>query len=309
MNKETKEITSQDLSQWIDEKKSFYLIDVLGNEHFELAHLPNAFNACVYEVTFIDQVKAITEDKDDLIVLYGSGSKSMDSTAAAEKLLQEGYNNVHIFKGGIEAWREAGQQLEGSAVNEYIDPRTILKIKQENRTYQVDSERSILHWTGRSPGSIHTGSVNISGGEIIVNEGEVSGKFDIDMDSIKNFDLAGDELEPVLISHLKSDDFFLTKLFPKATFEINSVKPVDKPYLSIPNIKVNGALSLRGVTLSQDFTATVTETESGGVAAEAHFDIDRTRWGVIYGSTRFFEHLGMHLVFDLISIQVKIIAE
>jgi hypothetical protein len=34
----------------------------------------------------------------------------------------------------------------------------------------------------------------------------------------------------------------------------------------------------------------------------AHFDFDRTRWNVIYGSSRFFEHLGMHLVFDLISI-------
>ena len=31
--------------------------------------------------------------------------------------------------------------------------------------------------------------------------------------------------------------------------------------------------------------------------------------GVIYGSTRFFEHIGMHLVFDLISFQVKIVAK
>ena len=48
--------------------------------------------------------------------------------------------------------------------------------------------------------------------------------------------------------------------------------------------------------------------EDNGLVAEAHFDIDRTRWKVIYGSTRFFEHLGMHLVFDLISFQVKIVA-
>ena len=41
--------------------------------------------------------------------------------------------------------------------------------------------------------------------------------------------------------------------------------------------------------------------------AEAHFDIDRTRWKVIYGSSRFFKHLGMHLVFDLISIQCRIV--
>jgi len=38
------------------------------------------------------------------------------------------------------------------------------------------------------------------------------------------------------------------------------------------------------------------------------FDIDRTRWNVIYGSSRFFEHLGMHLMFDPISIQIRIVA-
>lgn len=40
-----------------------------------------------------------------------------------------------------------------------------------------------------------------------------------------------------------------------------------------------------------------------------HFDIDRTRWGVICGSSRFFKHLGMHLVYDPISIQVRIFAD
>jgi len=34
------------------------------------------------------------------------------------------------------------------------------------------------------------------------------------------------------------------------------------------------------------------------IGIEAHFDIDRTKWDIIYGSSRFFEHLGMHLVFD-----------
>ena len=53
----------------------------------------------------------------------------------------------------------------------------------------------------------------------------------------------------------------------------------------------------------------ITNTDDHGLIAEAHFDIDRTRWNVIYGSTRFFEHIGMHLVFDLISFQVKLVAK
>jgi polyisoprenoid-binding protein YceI len=117
-----------------------------------------------------------------------------------------------------------------------------------------------------------------------------------------------DEFQPVLIAHLKSDDFFLTKLFPTAKFKILSSTPVKEPFLSVPNYKINGTLELRGLKAQQDFMATVTKTPENGVAAEAHFDIDRTRWNIIYGSTRFFEHLGMHLVFDMISIQVRIVA-
>ena len=42
---------------------------------------------------------------------------------------------------------------------------------------------------------------------------------------------------------------------------------------------------------------------------EAHFDLDRTQWNVIYGSSRFFEHLGMHMVFDQISIELRLILQ
>jgi len=83
---------------------------------------------------------------------------------------------------------------------------------------------------------------------------------------------------------------------------------VDQPYLSLPNLEVKGVLELRGVKTEQRFLATVNKTIDNGVIVEAHFDIDRTKWDIIYGSSRFFEYLGMHMVFDLISVQVKIAA-
>ncbi|MBI9090793.1 MAG: hypothetical protein JEZ12_16370 [Desulfobacterium sp.] len=50
------------------------------------------------------------------------------------------------------------------------------------------------------------------------------------MESITNINLEGDELQPVLIAHLKSDDFFLTRLFPKAKFKITNPIPVKEPF-------------------------------------------------------------------------------
>jgi len=301
-----KPLSPKELHHWMEANKKFHLIDTLGADHFRRIRLPHSANACVFEVAFPDQVKAITGDKDAEIVLYGSSARSMDASNAAEKLAQQGYRNIHVLRGGIEAWRSAGLSLEGEAVDEPDDPQTLLKL--EDRSYRVDTHKSVIEWTGRNPNKSHFGSVKIAAGEVAVKAGIITGTFDIEMDSISNIDLAGDEWQPVLITHLKSDDFFLTRLFPKAKFRILGSKPVKEPFLSIPNYLLNGVLELRGVEARQDFMATVTKTPENGLAAEAHFDIDRTKWNVIYGSTRFFEHLGMHLVFDLISIQVRIVA-
>jgi hypothetical protein len=48
--------------------------------------------------------------------------------------------------------------------------------------------------------------------------------------------------------------------------------------------------------------------EDGTLKAQAALDIDRTLWNVCYGSGRLYERLGMHLVNDLISIELFIVA-
>jgi rhodanese-related sulfurtransferase len=107
MNQENyKALSPRELKLWIDKEKSFYLIDVLPNDHFDKIHLPGAINAPVFQVIFMDQIRAITEDKAVPMVVYGSSERSMDAITAAEKLLEAGYRHVHVLKGGIEAWRE-----------------------------------------------------------------------------------------------------------------------------------------------------------------------------------------------------------
>ena len=97
-------------------------------------------------------------------------------------------------------------------------------------------------------------------------------------------------------------------MFPKAVFSLKEAKRIEPGWLTAPNYHVKSELNLRGVSAGLDFDATVALIQDGSLTFEAHFDIDRTRWNVIYGSTRFFEHLGMHKVFDLISLQLRIFA-
>ena len=298
-------IEAEEINKRLKKKEPILLIDTLTSIHFEMVHLPGARNACVFEVSFLEQVADIVDDKSSKIVLYGSSRRSMDALSAAEKLRREGYENVSILNGGLEAWRTSGYELDGSQPN-MADPETMLQL--DDGTYAVDIDLSLIEWSGRNPNTKHYGTVGLKSGQVVVNRSVITGVFEIDMNSIENTNLKGDELHSVLISHLKSDDFFLVAMFPSSVLTINEGRPVQMPYLSAPNYRFDATLEIRGVKAQLPFDATVTKTEEGGLAAEAHFDIDRTDWEVIYGSTRFFENLGMHLVFDLISFQVKIVA-
>jgi rhodanese-related sulfurtransferase/polyisoprenoid-binding protein YceI len=300
-------VTPKELMQWMEMKKSFFLIHTLTNNHFQNVHLPGAKNACVFEVTFLEQMNSIVDDKATLIVIYGSSERSMDALKAAEKLQSEGYQQIQILKGGIESWRSLGYPLEGEFVDTADYPETRLHLRDGK--YHIDTDGSIIEWVGRNPNTKHFGTVRISHGRIQIKDKIITGVAEIDMNSIENMSLEGDELQPVLVSHLKSEDFFLVNVFPTVKFIINSGKLAEEPYMSSPNYELNGTLDLRGVKADISFSTTITNTEDNGLLAEAHFDIDRTRWNVIYGSTRFFEHLGIHIVFDLISFQVRIAAK
>jgi rhodanese-related sulfurtransferase/polyisoprenoid-binding protein YceI len=303
-NKKYSSIEPDELMDRIKNKDSFILIDTLTGSHFETVPLPGAHNACVFEVTFLEQVKAIENSRKAQIILYGSSSRSRDAVTAAEKLQNEGYENISVLNGGIEAWRARKFEVQGGQTD-MSDTDTGLRL--DDAKYRVDPDQSVVEWCGRNPNNKHFGTVGIKRGELEVRNAILTGKFEIDMDSIENINLRGDELHPVLTSHLKSDDFFLVKIFPNAILTIIKGVPVGTPYLSTPNYDLKATLQLRGVVADLAFQATVSKTENGAIAAEAHFDIDRTRWKVMYGSARFFENLGMHLVFDPISFQVKIV--
>ena len=133
----------------------------------------------------------------------------------------------------------------------------------------------------------------MSSGKIDINRDQVEGSFEIDMSTIKNIDMEADPLEPNLIAHLMSEDFFFVKSFPKASFTIKSVERMEDIPSSLPNVKVQGVFELRGRENDIEFLATVSPPQNGELKIDSHFDIDRTRWGVLYGSSSFFEHLGV----------------
>ncbi|MBF0480567.1 MAG: YceI family protein [Desulfovibrionaceae bacterium] len=283
------------------------VIDVMNAERHARCRLPGAKNACVYEVVFPERVREIVPDPATPVALYGAGVTPHDGECAAAKLARLGYSEIYLLEGGLAAWSRAGQPVEGEAPAEAELAAASLRVP--DKTFRVDPAACLVEWTGRNAGNQHRGRVNLGSGSLTASGGELSGVFEIDLTSILCYNLEGSDLHPVLVAHLQSDDFFFTALFPKAVFRIVRAAPMTPANLSAPNYSVAGELTVRGATRPLAFAATVVAPPDGSLIIEAHFDFDRTDWGVIYGSSRFFHFLGMYMVFDPISMSVRIRGE
>ena len=276
------------------------------DDHFRAVHLPGAINVCVYEIIFLDNIARLIHEKDSEIVIYGSSDQSLEAATAAEKLVGAGYRDVSVLQGGLKGWKASGYGLEGEDIG--IVDRVEPALTYEDTRYLVDTGQSIIHWFGRNRNTTHHGTLRLYSGEIGIRAGKIEGAFEIDMTSIKDIDLDGDPLQPHLIAHLMSEDFFFVRLFPKAFFTIRSADQIEEVLSSLPNFRVHGIFEMRGLKNDIEFLATASPLQEGFIKIEAHFDIDRTRWGALYGSSRFFEHLGYHLVYNPISLQILLVA-
>jgi len=74
-------------------------------------------------------------------------------------------------------------------------------------------------------------------------------------------------------------------------------------------MEIAGLLTIKGTARPLCFPAMISAQEDGILKAQAAIDLDRTLWDVSYGSGKLYERLGMHLVHDLISIELFIAAQ
>jgi polyisoprenoid-binding protein YceI len=277
------------------------VIDVTPQEYYQAVHIPGAKNCCVYEVIFTEKAAGAAPDKDGTVAVYGSSAHSLASTTAAEKLDRAGYTDVRDYRGGIEDWLAAGLPVERG-------PEAPAKPQPRLGRYEIDTAKSHVVWTGRNTFSTHTGTIGVKEGWLEVTSGPAAtGELTLDMESLANTDLTDSALNRMLIAHLKSDDFFDTARYPFAKFHLRhiTVNPQARP--GHINADIDGSLTLKGVTEDIGFPAIIEVLPGGALSAEAHFDIDRTRWNVLYGSGKFYERLGKHLVHDNVSLSLRIV--
>ncbi len=185
--------------------------------------------------------------------------------------------------------------------------------KAEGKQYAVNAAVSKIMWTGAKPTGSHTGTIDIIAGEVSATDGMVTGgTFTIDMTSINVTDLEGDQ-KAYLEGHLKGsddknkNDFFNVADYPTAKFEITKV--TKKEGDPTGNALVYGNLTIKDQTKEVGFTA-MTDVKDGMVRVTTpEFKINRTDWGIKYGSPSFFEGLKDKAIDDDIVLKVSLVAK
>lgn len=178
----------------------------------------------------------------------------------------------------------------------------------QGMTYEVNTEMSKVMWVGSKPTGQHNGTINVSEGSVAVKDGNITGgTFTLDMNSITVLDQEGDQ-KSNLEAHLKGtaegkeDHFFNVAQYPTATFEVTKLSNLEGNEEA--NMLVYGNLTMRGVTKQIGFPAMVSVGDAGVKVKTPSFTLNRTDWGVNYGSKSVFDNLKDNFINDEIELTV-----
>lgn len=189
------------------------------------------------------------------------------------------------------------------------EAKEVALANEEAVMYVVDTTASVIDWEGNKPTGTHTGTIALEEGTFQANDSIIeSGTFVIDMTSINVTDLEGDQkmnLEKHLMGTVegKEGDFFNVNQYPEATFEVTGISEKDGQTM------LQGNLTMKEETKNVEFPVTINRTEDAIEITSAPFIIDRTKWGVNYGSKSVFDGLGDEFISDDIKLTINLKAK
>jgi polyisoprenoid-binding protein YceI len=165
---------------------------------------------------------------------------------------------------------------------------------------EIDPAASKLVYLAKKVTGEHTGEVKLASGHLnFAKDTLKGGEFEIDMTSITNNDLTDKDYHKKFIDHMISDDFFAVEKFKTAKFVLKTVKKE-----KADTYKVTGDLTIKGVTAPVTFDAVATKEK-----ATAKVVFDRTKYGIKYGSGKFFPSLGDKMINDDVQLDIVLTAK
>jgi polyisoprenoid-binding protein YceI len=168
-------------------------------------------------------------------------------------------------------------------------------------TYVLVASSSSMQWEGRKTlivNYVDTGTIRIKEGSATVSGGAVtSGSVVVDMTTISTDTTGRGSGQDMQEKHIKGADFFDVEKYPTSTFAFQSISAAD----AAGKVTVTGTLTIKDVAQPVSFPATLT-AEGDTLTMRATATLDRTLWGIKYGSGKFFTDLGDKVIDDMFTV-------
>ncbi len=161
----------------------------------------------------------------------------------------------------------------------------------------IDTEKSSVAWEGKKVTGKHQGTLAFQDGYLEMDGDNITGgMFTIDMTTLQVTDLQAGKGKEKLEGHLNSKEFFGVAEFPTATFEITET------FNNGDAFSVSGNLTIKGHTEN----VKVRLVKNGNTATTT-FKVDRTKFGIRYGSASFTDGLKNRAINDEFELTVNLV--
>lgn len=179
----------------------------------------------------------------------------------------------------------------------------IFSIPTFAQTFNVDQSKSKIVYVGKKVTGQHTGTITLKSGKISLKDGViVGGEFIGDMNSLTSTDITDPEYNTKYVTHMKSSDFFDTQKYPETKVVIKGSKKIDN------GLEVKADLTLLGITKAISFLVKDIKVSNNSFSGKSNLTLNRTKWGLKYGSSSFIKGLGDKAINDDFNLTVEILA-
>ncbi|MCP9756655.1 YceI family protein [Lacihabitans sp. CCS-44] len=168
----------------------------------------------------------------------------------------------------------------------------------------LNTTDSDVHWKGKMwmSNDSHEGTIRFNSGSLTMDKsGKITAaNFEIDMNTIKTKDARPDK--DGLAEHLKSEDFFAVKKFPKAYFAGTKIDKTTVP----GNYSVQGNLTIKGVQKQIVFMVKI-QPNPTSTKVTGELTLFRSWWGVSYKAPDFLSSLKNDLIAEEVPIKLNLV--
>lgn len=172
--------------------------------------------------------------------------------------------------------------------------------------YEINADGSRLAWVGKKTvvaDWVDSGTIGVKKGSAVIANGQITeGKITIDMQSIAALTTGMGTGQDKLSKHLKSPDFFDSVKYLESVFDISKAELI-KTENNIQTYKLTGSLTIKEITEPISFEAKL-KNENGNLVLEGETKVDRTVWGITYGSSK----LANAFIDDFFTLKMAVVA-